>query len=96
MAQEGVIVQITLFHFKILKFVNPNVYFNCNISVKSRDRKVDVSVEWPFGIWRRLFSQRQRDKSTSTYADNGIAYSCFHLFPLYFSCGPYILKKKRK
>ncbi len=26
------------------------MYFNCNISVKSRDRKVDVSVEWPINI----------------------------------------------
>ncbi len=35
----------------------------------------------------------KREKSTSTY-NNGLAYSCFHLFPLYFSCGPYILKKR--
>ncbi len=37
-----------------------------------------------------------RDKSISTYADNGIAFSGFHLFPLYFSSGPYIVKKKER
>ncbi len=47
MAQEGVIVQITYcFILKYKKNCNPNVYFNCNISVKSRDRKVEVSVEY--------------------------------------------------
>ncbi len=45
MAQEGVVVQITLFYFKIYKNCYPNVCFNCDISVKSRDRKVVVSVE---------------------------------------------------
>ncbi len=43
MAQEGVIVQIT--YCFILKY-KKIVTLMC-ISVKSRDRKVDVSVEWP-------------------------------------------------
>ncbi len=52
MAQEGVIVRIAYcFILKYKKNGNPNVYFNSNISVQlkflSRDRKVDVSVEWP-------------------------------------------------
>ncbi len=60
--------------------------------------KVKVKMEWrsndeAFGIWHRIFSQRQRETNLLQHADNGIAYSCFHLFPLYFSCGPYILKK---
>ncbi len=42
-----------------------------------------------------ILSETTRDESTSTYADNGIAYSCFHLFPLHFSCGPDILKMRR-
>ncbi len=33
-----------------------------------------------------ILSETKRDESTSTYADNDIAYSCFHLFPLYLSC----------
>ncbi len=44
----------------------------------------------------RACHETTRDESTSTYADNDIAYSCFHLFPLYFSCGPYILKKNKQ
>ncbi len=40
-----------------------------------------------------ILSEIKRDESTSTYAENGIAYSCFHLFPLYFSWGPYSEKK---
>ncbi len=27
-----------------------------------------------------ILSEIKRDESTSTYTDNGIAYSCFHLF----------------
>ncbi len=44
LAQEGVIVQIT--YCFILKYIKKlKMYFNCYISVKSRGRKVDVSVE---------------------------------------------------
>ncbi len=32
----------------------------------------------------------------SETTDTTYAYSCFHLFPLYFSCGPYILKKREE
>ncbi len=37
----------------------------------------------------RLFSQRRQIQHMLVYA-----YSSFHLFPLYFSCGLYILKKR--
>ncbi len=43
MAQEGVIVQIT--HCFILKYKKL-----CNISVNARDRKIDISIEWPLYI----------------------------------------------
>ncbi len=46
MAQEGVIVQIT--HHFILKYILKKinqVFFKCNISVKARDRKIDISIE---------------------------------------------------
>ncbi len=43
-----------------------------------------------------ILSETKKDESTSAYADNGIAYSCFHLFTLYFSCGPYIGDWKNK
>ncbi len=46
MAQEGVVVQITYCFILKYIFFDPNVYFNYNISVKSRDRKVDVSMKW--------------------------------------------------
>ncbi len=37
----------TLFYFKIyIKNCN-QVIFKCNISVKARDRKMDISIEWP-------------------------------------------------
>ncbi len=50
MAQEGIFVQITQFHFKIyIKKIN-QVFFKCNISVKARDRKMDISIEWPLYI----------------------------------------------
>ncbi len=29
------------------KNCNPKVFFKCNISVKARDRKMDISIEWP-------------------------------------------------
>ncbi len=51
MAQEGVIVQIT--HCFILKYIKKNcnqVFFKCNISVKARDRKIYISIEWPLYI----------------------------------------------
>ncbi len=50
MAQEGIIVQIT--HCFILKYIKKNnqVFFKCNISVKARDRKMDISIEWPLYI----------------------------------------------
>ncbi len=41
-------------------------------------------------------TETKRDESTSTYADDGTEHIHFHLFPLYFSCGPYILKKEKK
>ncbi len=44
MAQEGIIVQIT--HSFILKYIYiKKVFFKCNISVKARDRKMDISIE---------------------------------------------------
>ncbi len=52
MAQKGVIVQVT--HCFVLKNIykkNCNqVFFKCNISVKARDRKIDISIEWPLYI----------------------------------------------
>ncbi len=47
MAKEGVIVQIT--HCFILKYkkIVTLVFFKCNISVKARNRKMDISIEWP-------------------------------------------------
>ncbi len=39
------------------------------------------------------YSLRDDERRISTYADNDIGYTCFHLFPLYFSCGPYLVKK---
>ncbi len=44
MAQEGVIHYTSLFHFNIYK-KNCNQVFKCNISVKARDRKMDISIE---------------------------------------------------
>ncbi len=50
MAQEGIIVQITnRFILKYIKNCN-QVFFKCNISVKARDRKMDISIEWPLYI----------------------------------------------
>ncbi len=46
MAQEGVIVQIT--HCFILKY--KKIVTKCNISVKARDRKMNISIEWPLYI----------------------------------------------
>ncbi len=52
MAQEGVIVQITQFNFKkYLKKCN-QVFFKCIISVKARDRKMDIFKYTP--IYFRL------------------------------------------
>ncbi len=51
MAQKGAIVQIT--HCFILKYIYKKcnqVFFKCNISVKARDRKIDISTEWPLYI----------------------------------------------
>ncbi len=53
MAQEGVIIQITLFNLKIYRNCNPKVFFKCNISVKARDRKMDISIEWPMLYYRK-------------------------------------------
>ncbi len=55
-------------------------------------QKVKVKTEW-WQSFRHLTPVIKSDESTSTYADKGIAYSRFHLFTLYFSCDPYILKK---
>ncbi len=58
MAQEVVIVQIT--HFCILIYIYIYIYIyvymcrkivtKCNISVKARDRKNDISIEWSLYI----------------------------------------------
>ncbi len=56
-------------------------------------------MEWrindeAFVIW---LSQRWREMNLLQHnADNGIAYSRFHLFPLYFSCGSTYWKKEKK
>ncbi len=55
-------------------------------------QKVKVKTEW-WQSFRHLTPVIKSDESTSTYADKGIAYRRFHLFTLYFSCDPYILKK---
>ncbi len=44
MAQEGVIVQIT--YCFILKY-KEIITLKCVSSVKARDRKMDISIEWP-------------------------------------------------
>ncbi len=36
------------------------------------------------------YSLRDKETNLLQHADNGLAYSCFHLFTLYFSCGLYI------
>ncbi len=61
-------------------------------------QKVKVKTEWQSfrHLTPLILSETKRDESTSTYADNGIACSCFHSFPLYFSCDPYILKKREE
>ncbi len=49
-------------------------------------QKVKVKTEWwsndgAFGIWRRVFCQRQRDTNLLQHADNGIAqrtHTCTH------------------
>ncbi len=43
MAQEGAIVKIT--YYSILKYIFKKVFFKCNISVKARDRKNQISIE---------------------------------------------------
>ncbi len=48
MAQEVVIVQIT--HFCILIYIYIKIVTKCNISVKARDRKNDISIEWSLYI----------------------------------------------
>ncbi len=48
MAQEGAIAQIT--HSFILKYITCQVFFKCNIYVKARDRKIDISIECPLYI----------------------------------------------
>ncbi len=42
MAQEGVIVEITQY---ILKYILKKIVTKCYISVKARDRKMDISIE---------------------------------------------------
>ncbi len=42
------------------------------------------------------YSLRDKETNLHQHVDNGIAYSRFHLFPLYVSCGPYILKKREE
>ncbi len=51
--------------------------------------------------WKKKWNDRVMTELSASDAlilsettDTTYAYSCFHLFPLYFSCGLYILKKR--
>ncbi len=50
MAQEVVIVQITHFCILIYIYIYIKIVTKCNISVKARDRKNDISIEWSLYI----------------------------------------------
>ncbi len=86
-------------HVQIFRQIYPGEHLNISQFITSRKWKQrDDGVIPELSASDAAFSLRdtKREETTSTYADNSLAYSCFHLFPLYFSSGLYILKKNKR
>ncbi len=81
MAQKGVIVQIThLFHFKIYKKNCNQVFLKCNISVKARDRKMDISIEWA------LYILGYKHVSMLQLSFEALVFFSFSISPILLTC----------